>query len=158
TMTLASKLKTTASKVKDQHTAKVLIDDRPCKVMQVILPREGKEPLIARWGGISLKWNIQATLNDQPRQIWGGKTELEQRLLADSCEYCGSTEKVEVHHIRALKDLNKYTGRERPEWVKMMAARQRKTMVVCRTCHEDITYGRPMRQTRTYEGFMNKGL
>jgi len=49
-----------------------------------------------------------------------------------------------VHHIRALKDLNRYTGREKPEWVKRMAARQRKTLILCRTCHQDITYGRPM--------------
>ena len=37
----------------------------------------------------------------------------------------------------------------------LMAARQRKTMVVCKACHEDITYGRPMRRKETQTGFMH---
>jgi predicted metal-binding protein len=37
----------------------------------------------------------------------------------------------------------------------LMAARQRKTMVVCKTCHEDITWGRPMRRQETSTGFMH---
>ncbi|WP_399477703.1 hypothetical protein [Streptomyces sp. TRM68367] len=28
----------------------------------------------------------------------------------------------------------------KPAWVQMMAARRRKTLVVCRVCHEDIHY------------------
>jgi hypothetical protein len=39
-----------------------------------------------------------------------------------------------------------YPGAERPEWVKRMAVRHRKTLILCRTCHQDITYGRPMRR------------
>jgi hypothetical protein len=49
-----------------------------------------------------------------------GRSELEKRLLADTCEYCGATgdaERIEVHHIRALKDLKTYDGREKPAWV-----------------------------------------
>jgi hypothetical protein len=38
------------------------------------------------------------------------------------------TDKIEVHHIRALKDLEKYTGREKPQWGQIMAARRRKTL------------------------------
>jgi len=45
-----------------------------------------------------------------------------------------------------LKDLQKYPGRAKPYWVYIMAARKRKTLVVCRTCHEDITFGRPLRR------------
>ena len=37
----------------------------------------------------------------------------------------------------------------------LMAARQRKTIVVCKTCHEDIHAGRPMRQKETQTGFMH---
>ena len=29
------------------------------------------------------------------------------------------TDKLEVHHIRALKDLKQYEGREKPQWVKI---------------------------------------
>jgi hypothetical protein len=122
--------------------------ERGTRGLQVTVAREGKKPLVAQWGGISLKWSDEATLNDQPAQIWNTRTELENRLLADTCEYCGTAGDVEVHHIRALKDLQKYPDREKPAWVKIMAARQRKTLVLCRTCHEDVQFGRPMtRQT-----------
>jgi hypothetical protein len=63
--------------------------------------REGKKPLVATWGGICLKWSIQATIHDQRQHIWNVRSELEQRLLAQTCEYCGSTEHIQVHHIRA---------------------------------------------------------
>ena len=42
---------------------------------------------------------------------------------------------IEVHHIRALRDLNVKGQREKPKWVQVMAARRRKTLVVCRPCH-----------------------
>jgi hypothetical protein len=71
-----------------------------------------------------------------------------QRLLADACELCGSTEQVEVHHVRALKDLNPKGGQHPPEWVTRMAARRRKTLVVCRECHENVHAGRPTRGPR----------
>lgn len=90
---------------------------------------------------------IKATLEDQPPTVKGGNhSELVQRLLAGYCELCGATENVEVHHVRAMKDLHKYPGREKPEWVKRMIALKRKTMPLCRTCHEDVTYGRPLRR------------
>ena len=64
-------------------------------------------------------------------------TELLQRLLANTCDCCGSTEDVEVHHVRKLADL---TGRSR--WERIMAARRRKTLVVCERCHATIHAGR----------------
>ena len=156
TKTLAHKFKVSVSEGYERYETTILVDKEPRKVLQVIRKREGKKPLIAQWGGISLKWDTKATLNDQPQRIFGKRTELETRLLVNACEYCGGTENIEVHHIRALKDLKRYTGREKPEWVKMMAYRQRKTMVVCRTCHEDITLGRPMRRPKSNTGFMNE--
>jgi hypothetical protein len=69
-------------------------------------------------------------------------------MLADACEQCGSEEQVEVHHIRAMKDLNKYTGREKPEWVKKMALRRRKTLVLCRKCHMNLHAGKAMAQKK----------
>ena len=70
-------------------------------------------------------------------------------LLADECEMCGSTVDVEVHNIRALKDLNVKGRREKPKWVRLMAARKRITLVVCRTCHMDIHHGRSNPQPQT---------
>jgi group II intron reverse transcriptase/maturase len=153
TKTLACKHKTTAGKIVKKHKAEQAIKGITYKVLQTTVKREGKKPLIATWGGISLKWDIKANLVDQlQRQPWNCRSELEKRLLAQVCEQCGVThltDKIEVHHIRALKDLNEYTGREKPLWVQNMAARRRKTLVLCRTCHMDIQYGRPVRRQKS---------
>ena len=104
---------------------------------------EGKRPRVARFGGIPLKRTRQAVLVDRtPTRNRTERNELIQRLLADECEMCGSTENINVHHIRALRDLNVKGQREKPKWVQVMAARKRKTLVVCRTCHMNIHHGR----------------
>lgn len=41
-----------------------------------------------------------------------------------------------------LADIKQQGCKERPEWMKKMSARRRKTLVVCRQCHEKIQYGR----------------
>ncbi len=56
------------------------------------------------------------------------RSELLKRVLADHCELCGSKERVEVHHIRKLADLEKPGRKEKPVWMKQMAARRRKTL------------------------------
>ena len=78
--------------------------------------------------------------------IRGGRSELVQRLLAETCELCGSHADVEVHHVRKMSNLHQYPGRSKPEWVKRMIALKRKTMPLCRTCHEDVHAGRPLRR------------
>jgi group II intron reverse transcriptase/maturase len=152
TKTLAAKYGWSVPKVYKKYQA-TLQDGKKCyKVLQVLIEREGKKPLVARWGGISLHWDIKAPIKDHRLFLGPGRSELEKRLLADRCEYCGTTgntERIQVHHIRALKDLKAYDGREKPAWVKIMAARKRKTLVLCATCHQDVTYGRPMRQKPT---------
>ena len=112
-------------------------------MLQVMVGRkEGQKPLVARWGGISLARNIKVILNDAPLKICGPRTELERRLLANRCELCSSTENIQVHHIRALKDLQVKGRAEKPFWVQVMAARQRKTLATCEKCHDDIHAGR----------------
>jgi hypothetical protein len=118
------------------------VEGRPLKGLQVSIAREGKKPLVAKWGGISLRRKQQAFLNDQPAPFYTGRSEIERRLLAQTCELCGSSHQIEVHHIRALKDLQKKGRAETPNWIKVMASRRRKTLVVCRTCHQDIHAGR----------------
>ena len=152
TKTLAHKHKLSVPKVYDKYRAELNVNGMTYKGLQVVIPREGKNPLTATWGGIPLTWDVKATLEDQPQQrVWGKRSELEKRLLAQVCEQCGITaliDKIEVHHIRALKDLEKYTGRDKPQWVQVMAARKRKTLVLCRTCHMDIQYGHPVRRQK----------
>lgn len=153
TKTLATKLKTSVNQVHEKYRAEIEAGGKNYQGLRVIVSREGKDPLMATWGGIPLIWDMKATLEDQPRQLYGNsRSELEKRLLARECEHCGATDHIEVHHRRALKDLEKFTGREKPERVKIMAARRRKTLVLCRTCHQDVTYGRPMRRSKAQGG------
>jgi AI2M/AI1M-like HNH endonuclease len=150
TKTLANKHKIPVSKVYKKYKAEVDTDGKTYKGLQVVVPRAGKKPLVATWGGIPLIWNVNTSIEDQIEQHHWQRSEREQRLLAQVCEQCGATrmtDKIEVHHIRALKDLEKYTGREKPQWVQIMAARRRKTLVLCHTCHMDIQYGRPRKRT-----------
>jgi hypothetical protein len=141
--TLAAKGRTTVQKVWDRYSTTIHTPEGPRKGLQVQVVREGRRPLVAQWGAISLRHNKRAILNDRPRPIWNGRTELLERLLAETCEHCGSQEDVQVHHIRHLADLNKKGRREIPTWVKLMAARRRKTLVVCHDCHVAIHAGRP---------------
>jgi hypothetical protein len=153
--TLAAKYKTSITKLLKKYEAEEIIEGRKCRVLKAVITRPGKAPVVGIWGGVTLAWNPEATLNDQPARIWNGRTELVQRLLADECEYCGSNQFVEVHHIRGLKDLNVGRSRTLPAWKKLMSARRRKTMVVCRECHHDIEHGLPMRNPPSGKGFMH---
>ena len=147
--TLATKFKVTVNKVHKHYGASWTRDGKVSKGLQVIVQREGKKPLTAKWGGIPLKRKLQAILNDQPPTIWPSRSELEKRLLADTCELCGSQDRVEVHHIRALKDLEQKGRQEKPLWAKVMSARKRKTLVVCWSCHRSIHAGKPVKKSQT---------
>lgn len=140
--TLAHKLNITVTRVYRRFGTYVPTEHGPRKVLRIEIERAGKSPLVAQWGGISLKWNKDAVLNDRPRRVWSRSTELLERLLANTCELCGSQENIQVHHVRGLKDLHRKGRGEKPRWVKVMAARRRKTLIVCEGCHDDIHAGR----------------
>jgi hypothetical protein len=150
TKTLAAKHQISVKAVYRKYKARLMVDGRTYKGLQVTVPREGKKPLVATWGGIPLIWDVNATIQDRPHQMpWNSRSELEKRVLAQICEVCEATsmtDKIEVHHIRALKDLDTYEGREKPPWVKIMAVRRRKTLILCQTCHQDLHAGRPLRR------------
>ena len=147
--TLAHKHKSSVRKIYKKYQTEIEVDGKQYKVFQATILREGKNPLVATWGGITLTWDMKATIEDRTGWKWSGRSELEKRLLAQVCEVCEATrltDQIEVHHIRALKDLKAYDGREKPRWVKIMAARKRKTLVLCRTCHDDLHAGRPLKR------------
>jgi len=144
--TLASKHKMSVTQVVKKYEAELEVDDKKYKVLQVTIQREGRKPLVATWGGIPLSWDIKATLKEKPTMIWGDRSELVQRLLAETCELCGSHDDVQVHHVRKMSNLHEYPGRPKPEWVVRMIALKRKTLLLCRTCHEDVDNGRPLRR------------
>ena len=141
--TLAAKHKTPRRKMirRYQSTVQTEHGERTC--IEVMVERgEGKRPLVARFGGIPLKRKRRAILIDQrPQRYMVQRNELLQRLLAEKCEMCGSVEDIQVHHIRALRDLNVKGQRKKPEWAQVMTARRSKTLVVCRSCHLNVHEG-----------------
>jgi hypothetical protein len=145
--TLARKHRSSVVKQRRRHRTRLQTARGPRQGLQVVVERgEGKKPLVATWGGISLQRRKRAIVSDHPTEVKGNRSELLQRLLAETCELCGSQDRVEVHHVRHLRDLRRHGQRPKPRWVQVMAARRRKTLVVCRACHEDIHAGRPLRQ------------
>jgi group II intron reverse transcriptase/maturase len=141
--TLASKYKTTCTKIYKKYSATIKTNDGTNRKV-ILVKRDSKlgKPLITHFGGISLKWNKWANISEKPAgHIWSKRTELIERLEAQECELCGSQEEVEVHHIRKLANL-KQKGVTKVEWQQKMIARNRKTLIVCRKCHNNIHHGR----------------
>jgi group II intron reverse transcriptase/maturase len=145
TKTLAHKLKVSVPAVYQRYRTIIQTPAGPYKGLEVKIEREGKRPLIARWGGIPLHRQDNGILIDQVVRPRIGHSELLQRMLANTCEMCGSQERVQVHHVRHLKDLQRPGKAAKPLWVQVMAARKRKTLVVCHECHHKIHGG-------TYDG------
>ena len=141
--TLAYKHKTTVSKIKKKYDAETVDEKsgKTLKCLKVVVERKDKQPLTAQFGGISLTHKRKTVIEDTPYKVWGGRTELLKRLLSDTCELCGSTENIEVHHVRKLADLKTKGKSEKPVWIQIMATRNRKTLVVCRNCHNSIHHG-----------------
>jgi hypothetical protein len=147
--TLSRKLRITVSAVYARYAATMRTPQGLYKTLRVVVERDGgRKPLVAYWGAISLRRREFAHINDRPGHIWNVRSELLERLLADTCELCGSTEGVEVHHIRHLKDLKQPGRAPKPAWVEMMAARRRKTLVVCHRCHDGVHANTPTRDLR----------
>nr|WP_222720829.1 hypothetical protein [Actinomadura sp. HBU206391] len=48
---------------------------------------------------------------------------------------------MQVHHVRALADLNR-PGQPQPQWAQVMAKIRRKALVVCGDCH-GLIHGHP---------------
>ena len=142
--TLAKKFKTSCRKIYRRLRANLETAQGTYKVLQITVKRDSQKPLTAHFGGVPLRWNKWVAIDDEisHSRIWSKRSEVIQRLLAQECELCGATDKIEVHHIRKLADIEQKGHRERPEWMRMMAARRRKTLVVCLHCHHKIQFGR----------------
>src|SRR6266699_2825358 len=109
TKTLAAKHKISVRKVYQKYHADLESDGKTYKGLQVTVSREGKKPLVAAWGGISLTWDINAPIDDLLKPYQWNKSELEKRLLAQVCEQCGATratDQIEVH-------VRRFGGRDR---------------------------------------------
>lgn len=147
--TLARKHKVSLVKVKKRYVATRQTPYGLRKALAVTVPREGKKPLIAYFGGISMSYKKEAVIKDTFRDglsFIRDRTDLEKRFLAEICEVCGSEDKIEVHHVRKLKNLYGKGAKDRPFWKKIMIAKRRKTLVLCHECHVNLHTGKPLRK------------
>jgi hypothetical protein len=141
--TLACKHNSTVTKMADRYKTTIDTPYGPRRCFEARVEREGRKPLIARFGGIPLQRKKHAVLTDRtPRPVTVRRKELVTRLQAGRCELCKQTGTVDVHHVRKLADL-KRPGQPQPAWNQLMAKRRRKTLVVCADCHTTIHSGQP---------------
>ena len=145
--TLAAKHQSTVTKMAAHHRVKIETPYGRRTCYEARVERPGKQPLVARFGGIPLVRNKRAVLIDRTpsHQVTCPRKELVRRLLARRCELCGDPGQVVVHQVRSLASLGKHTGQ--PAWAALMARKRRKTLVVCHPCHDAIHDGKPTAQT-----------
>ena len=144
--TLACKHRASVSKMAARYKAKIETPHGPRTCFEAKVERAGKEPLVARFGGIPLKRQKMAVLTDRlsTGPVYPNK-ELIRRLLRGRCELCGRADGIEVHHIRNLAQLQQAASSP-PQWVQVMAKRRRTTLVVCGECHA-LIHGRSVTST-----------
>ena len=141
--TLAAKHGSTVTKMARKYKATIDTPHGPRRCFQASVERDGRKPLVARFGGIPLRRQRQAVLTDrQPVPVTARRKELihGSSRAGASCASNGPT--VQVHHVRKLADLAQ-PGRPQPAWAQLMAKRRRKTLVVCRPCHDTIHARQP---------------
>ena len=141
--TLACKHQSTVSKMAARYKTTIHTPDGPRRCFEAKVERDGRNPLVARFGGIPLRREKDAVLTDHkpiPGTIRG--KELIARLLTGRCEACAGLGEMHVHHVRKLTDLTT-PGRPQPTWAQLMAKRRRKTLVVCNACHDTIHARQP---------------
>jgi group II intron reverse transcriptase/maturase len=136
--TLAAKHKSTVSKMAARYGAKIETPQGLRTCLEARVQRDGKPALVARFGGIPLARNRDAVLIDRiPKPVAYPRRELVVRLLSGRCELCEEPGKVVVHQVRKLASLGE-PGTGQPAWAALMARKRRKTLVVCRPCHDAI--------------------
>lgn len=132
--TLAAKHKTTSAqmfsrmKFEDEHILRYRQKGQPKMLKVFKLKHRSKIPLHVDREPITIHYGNQ-------------RSELVERLNADKCEYCGTTDaRFEVHHIRKLKDIQ--DKKNKAPWEIRMIARKRKTMILCTECHDLLHAGK----------------
>jgi hypothetical protein len=70
---------------------------------------------MAYFGGVPLKYNRWAGVNDQPtKPVWSGRSEVVERLLAQEYELCGSSEQSKSERGQVLTFPFSRLGVRRP--------------------------------------------
>jgi group II intron reverse transcriptase/maturase len=133
-MTLASKHKSTLSKIRSQFK-----DGRGGWCIPYETKQGKKRMYFAKYQDSK---KLHAAKDEIPRAVprtvkMGSS--FESRLMAKQCEFCGRTDSTnyEVHHVHKLKDLRGKTMLEQ-----VMISRKRKTIVLCEQCHDNLHNGK----------------
>ena len=133
--TLAAKHRSTVTTMAARHKAKIETRDGLRTCFEARKHREGKQDLVARFGGISLRQDRRAVIYDPaPVPAPRPRKELISRLRKRECELCETGTTVAVHQVTGLKALGK-PGPGQPVWAALMARIRRKTLIVCAACH-----------------------
>jgi len=145
--TLAAKHQSSVNKMAAKHMATIETPYGPRRCFEARIERTGKQPLVARFGGIPLVRDKRAVLIDRSpsHQVTYPRKELVRRLLARRCEQCGESDRVTVHQVQSLASLERHASQT--AWAALMLRKRRKTLVVCRPCHDAIHVGTPTAQT-----------
>ncbi len=141
--TLAAKYQSTVSKMAIRYTAETETPQGPRTCFEARIQRDGKQDLVARFGGNPLVRKKDTVLIDRVSgPVPTPRKELIRRLLARRCELCGKADKVVIHQVRKLASLGK-PGPDQPMWAAKMAKMRRKTLAVCADCH-DVAHNTPV--------------
>jgi hypothetical protein len=136
--TLAAKHHSAVTAMATRYKAKVITGDGPRTCFEARLKRNGKEDLVARFGGIILRQDRRAVITDAaPVTAHYPRKELVHRLRKRWCELCEQGTTVAVHQVASLSKLGR-PGTGQPAWAALMAKKRRKTLIVCAPCHEHI--------------------
>ncbi len=142
--TLAARHRSTVTKMARKHMATTATSHGPRRCFEARIQRDGRKPLVARFGGIPLKRQRKAVIDDRPAAPLTRPrgSQLTRRLRTGRCELCELRASVQVHQVRKLADLAA-AGQPQPGWAELMARKRRKTLVVCPPCHDTIHTGQP---------------
>ena len=128
--TFAQKYRTTMSQIRKKYTKNGLFSVR------YYLKNGTAKDLTFYHGGFKKKnpMNIK-DLDNLPKFTYHPtNTSLIDRLKAEKCELCGVVDKLVMHHVRKLKNLQGKTTCE-----KQMMARKRKTIAICGKCYKKLS-------------------
>lgn len=139
--TLAARHRSRVTTMANRYKTTIRTPQGPRRCFEARIEREGRKPLIARFGGIPLTRERTAVLDDLPSTLFTPRSrprgsQLIDRLQRGRCELCESRTEVQVHQVRSLAELS--SAGEQPAWAQLMLKKRRRTLVVCPPCHGSI--------------------
>lgn len=127
--TLANKHKSKISKIKNKYR------DGQGKWAIPYETKSGKKKMYITKYKDCKSTNSVDTMPLAPLAHWYSTNTFENKLKEKVCELCGTTEssEYELHHVNKVKNL-----KNKLQWEKIMIAKRRKTLLVCKDCHYKI--------------------